>query len=118
MAETLKTLDYIVAFIDILGSKQRIKDDCDGSLNVVHNVYEESLALFGDLFKERVKFHVSIFSDNIVIATKVENEKLTNPVRAIYAPFTVEEINENEEIVRLRSERTLKRTLNSGLGPQ
>ncbi len=25
---------------------------------------------------------------------KVENEKLTNPVRAIYAPFTVEEINE------------------------
>ena len=76
MAETLKTSDYIVAFIDILGSKQRIKDDCDGSLNVVHNVYEKSLALFGDLFKERVKFHVSIFSDNIVIATKVENEKL------------------------------------------
>ncbi len=78
MANVLKTEDYIVAFIDVLGAKHMIKHDMDGSLNIIHEVYEKSLELYKGLFEQRVHFDFTIFSDNIVVARKVNNEKVFN----------------------------------------
>ena len=68
----IKTEDYVVSFIDILGASKRIRDDVDCSLNQVHDVYRESLEehrlyLSEEPFNE-VKPVVRIFSDNIVLA--------------------------------------------------
>ncbi len=46
LEKKLKTENYIVAFIDVLGAKEMIKKDADGSLNTIHSVYEKS---FGDV---------------------------------------------------------------------
>ena len=78
MANVLKTEDYIVAFIDVLGAKHMITHDMDGSLNIIHEVYEKSLELYKGLFEQRVHFDFTIFSDNIVVARKVNNEKVFN----------------------------------------
>lgn len=72
----LKTSDYIVAFIDILGAKALIKKDVDGSLNTVHRVYEKSLEIYEKIFKELIPFDITIFSDNIVIGREIVNKPL------------------------------------------
>lgn len=76
MANLLKTENYIVAFIDVLGAKQLISQDMDGSLNTIHEAYDKSLELYKELFERRVHFDFTIFSDNIVVARKVNNEKV------------------------------------------
>ena len=63
-----KTSESIVAFIDILGASQAIEADSEGTLNIVHRVYDETLSQFQSLFAERaLSPKVRIFSDNIVI---------------------------------------------------
>lgn len=74
MPSKLKTKNCVLAYIDILGAKEMIKKDIDGSLNIVHEVYQASLELYKKLFSERILFNISIFSDNIVIAGGVESE--------------------------------------------
>lgn len=74
MPSKLITESYVVAFIDILGAKSMMKKDINGSLNIVHEVYEKSLDMYHKLFPENVRLEISIFSDNIVIARKVNNE--------------------------------------------
>lgn len=71
MCNELKTEEYVVAFIDILGASEMIKNSLDESLNAIHGFYKLALGMAGvaDSYVER--FEVSIFSDNIVLAVKV-----------------------------------------------
>lgn len=71
MSNELKTEEYVVAFIDILGASELIKNSLDESLNAIHGFYELAIGMAGvaDSYVER--FEVSIFSDNIVLAVKV-----------------------------------------------
>ena len=75
MANALKTDNYIVAFIYVLGAKQMIKKDVNGSLSVIHEVYESSLEFYKKVFSPRIKFDITIFSDNIVVAKKIYDKK-------------------------------------------
>lgn len=75
-----KTSEYVVAFIDILGSSAAIKKDADQSLNVVHCAYEKAIKEYEGLFENisghRIKKPISkIFSDNIVVAIQYSQEK-------------------------------------------
>lgn len=72
----LKSENYIVAFVDILGASKKIKNDPDKSLNVVHDVYEYVLhylkAFCEDVDLIEAKPIFRVFSDNIIIAVPVE----------------------------------------------
>lgn len=70
LEKKLKTENYIVAFIDVLGAKEMIKKDADGSLNTIHSVYEKALKMYKNNFSSRWKIEISIFSDNIVVARR------------------------------------------------
>ena len=79
---TLTTEEYMVAFIDVLGASNKIKNDSAGSLNTVHRVYEKALKLYKEqlLFERHTTFdeddtvetiRIKIFSDNIVLYTRI-----------------------------------------------
>lgn len=70
MEKKLKTENYIVAFIDVLGAKEMIKKDADGSLNTIHSVYEKALEMYKKSISRKLKIEISIFSDNIVVARR------------------------------------------------
>lgn len=64
-----KLQEHIVAFIDVLGSKEAIKKDEEKSLKVMYDSYTEAIKLFDYLFENKqIKPRVKIFSDNIVVA--------------------------------------------------
>ena len=67
-----KLEEHVVAFIDILGSSKKIRENSEESLNIVHKVYENALVSLEQLYEEkaveRLKPIVRIYSDNIVIA--------------------------------------------------
>lgn len=68
MGNEFKTEKYIVAFIDVLGAKEFMKEDSDGILNKVHNVYTESIKLYTKYYgKISDEVNIRIFSDNIVV---------------------------------------------------
>lgn len=77
---TYKTEVYVVAFIDVLGAKNEIKKDCEGSLNIVHNVYNNALNSCKELYDNeeiaKLKPVVRIFSDNIVIAVPTKESNI------------------------------------------
>ena len=74
-----KMEEYVVAFIDVLGSSKRIKNDSENSLNIVHAVYDNVINSRDELYDneniKKLKPIVKIYSDNIVIAvpTKEKN---------------------------------------------
>ena len=78
----MSSLDYrtneaVVAFIDILGSSKAIETDAEGSLNIVHKAYDDSLSLFKNLFGESYfEPSVKIFSDNIVVAVSYGDKRV------------------------------------------
>lgn len=76
MKNKYKTTNSIVAFIDVLGSSEAIKNDADKSLQMMHDAYTEAVMLFQSLFEdnERVAPEVKIFSDNIVVSVSREGE--------------------------------------------
>lgn len=76
MSDTYKTTKSIVAFIDVLGSSEAIMKDADKSLQMMHDAYSESIALYQSLFDEgkRIKPCAKIFSDNIVVSVSREGE--------------------------------------------
>ena len=84
MANALRTGDYIVAFIDVLGAKRMIKEDVDGNLNVIHEVYEKSLELYKKVLAQRMQLDITIFSDNIVVAKRIyDKKKIASFFRAV-----------------------------------
>lgn len=67
--------DYIIAYIDILGVKERLKND-DGTLiksisNAI-NIAKESESI------KKLSFDIKIFSDNFCIAKKIDDGKGVN----------------------------------------
>lgn len=73
---TYQVKDSIIGFIDILGSSEAIKNDAEGSLNVVHSAYENAIEFFNGLFGPKsFTPDVKIFSDNIVVAVAYGEEK-------------------------------------------
>ncbi len=73
MEKKLKTSEYVVAFIDVLGASIMIDTDADGSLNAIHKTFQNAMESFKKAH-EVVDFDISIFSDNIVIAKQVTED--------------------------------------------
>ena len=73
-----ETEQYIVAYIDILGVTNRIKDKDKNELqmNILHNLYEFSIKITKEVqIEENKDIQFKIFSDNIIIAKKVSEDK-------------------------------------------
>ena len=70
--------EYVVAFIDVLGTSERIKTDSESSLNIVHAVYDKALDTSEELYSNAnirdLKPLVKIYSDNIVVAVPIRDE--------------------------------------------
>lgn len=70
---------YIVAYIDLLGVTSRIKADSEyqrQEMNKLHNLYTFSINLTREIQTEGNKeIQFKIFSDNIIMAKKLSNEK-------------------------------------------
>lgn len=63
-----KTTESIVAFIDILGSSHAIEKDSEGTLNIIHKVYDDSISQFQRVFaNHNIRPQIRIYSDNITI---------------------------------------------------
>lgn len=75
MAKEYKTSEHIVAFIDVLGASEIIKQNSNESLNTVHFVYEDSLRKAEMIYSAEevagIKPIVKIWSDNIVVAVPI-----------------------------------------------
>jgi len=76
----VQTDTYIIAYLDLLGSKERIENDPNGEhLNAINSLYDNALKFINSLCDganiQGIK--VKIFSDNIVIAKKISAE---NPI--------------------------------------
>lgn len=103
------TEDYMVAFIDILGSSKRIKEDSIGSLNTVHRVYERALKLYkSQLLDERQSHNnldnieyikTKIFSDNIVIYTRTGDDIKACFLHLVYLAAFMQAIFLNEGLL-------------------
>ena len=75
MNKEYKPSEHIVAFIDILGASEKIKQNSNESLNIVHFVYEDSLRKAEMIYSSEevagIKPIVKIWSDNIVVAVPI-----------------------------------------------
>ncbi len=77
-----KTEEYIVSFIDVLGAKEKIINECNSSLNLIHEVYEKAMQLYKtsnrklseNLYDDSEQINIRIFSDNIVLYTRTNND--------------------------------------------
>lgn len=82
--QKLKTSKHYVAYLDILGTKNIIKKDKnDNYLNKLNSIYQNVLlqaksALSGYNDKE---FFIKIFSDNILIAINLDENKNSSKIR-------------------------------------
>lgn len=69
---------FIVAYIDILGVTNRIKNKDKNKLqmNILHNLYKFSIEITKAIqIKENKDIRFKIFSDNIIIAKKISENK-------------------------------------------
>lgn len=72
MEQKYRTKPAVVAFIDVLGSSEAIKNNVNESLNAIHTAYDETIIEFR-------KFHsrfmnepkIDIFSDNIILSNEI-----------------------------------------------
>lgn len=65
----MKNVKSVVAFIDLLGAKEIISKDPDGSLETIHNCYEYAKNQIKDIYPSELNIpHINIFSDNIVLS--------------------------------------------------
>lgn len=79
MDKKIYTSDYYVAFLDVLGAQYFMSKDDNQFLYDLNNIYTEAI---NNLLKEvknnlKQKIHVKIFSDNILLAIKI-NKKDSN----------------------------------------
>lgn len=100
-----KTKEYVIAFIDILGAKQKIKQDVDESLNIVHNAYTEAIDFLDALYSGKIDVfrpQVKIFSDNIVVAVPTDIKDRTAALMSvmIYAGLIQHQFLHNKYLVR------------------
>lgn len=85
--------EHIVAFIDILGASEKIKQNATESLNTVHFVYEESLRKAEIIYSAEevkgIKPIVRIWSDNIVVAVPIIDNNYLGALFSIIVLSTV-----------------------------
>lgn len=107
---TLTTEEYMVAFIDVLGASNKIKNDSAGSLNTVHRVYEKALKLYKEqlLFERHTTFdeddtvetiRIKIFSDNIVLYTRINDDLRGCFIHLVYLAGYMQAIFLNEGLL-------------------
>jgi len=72
-SEKLKTERYLVAYLDMLGSSEKIKRDGDNTaLNQIDLIYRDVLELPSqEALQYFQSFKIKIFSDNIIVAVKL-----------------------------------------------
>lgn len=77
MSNKLVCTEHIVAFIDVLGTKEKILISETDSLNIVHNSYNEAIKYMEMIFNkdwfDNRRPKVKIFSDNIILYCPVLN---------------------------------------------
>ena len=72
--------EYLVAFIDVLGAKQKISENSEEALNVIHDAYDEAIGLFRNIREKNPKItymqgmKYKIFSDNIILALPMRKD--------------------------------------------
>ncbi len=78
----VQTDTYIIAYLDMLGSKERIENDPNGEhLNAINSLYSVTLEFINSWCKgtNLPGVKVKIFSDNIVIAKKISKDSASIP---------------------------------------
>lgn len=69
--------EYIVAYIDLLGVKEKIKNGDIKSKDMIHHLYSWTIDVTPQIaIPENAEIKFKIFSDNILIAKKLSNEKI------------------------------------------
>lgn len=76
------TQDYLICYIDLLGSKSNISENDDEIFEKIYSAY--SVALTMNETKAFYRFEFKVFSDNILIAQKVPDKTDFNSVFSIY----------------------------------
>lgn len=75
MTENLKTMNCVVAFIDLLGTSQAIKNDInDCNLYSMNYILQTALDMCSDKHLTRAEVKVKSFSDNIVFSMDLSND--------------------------------------------
>ena len=69
MEQKYKTKSAVVAFIDVLGPSEAIRNNVNESLNAVHIAYDETIMQFKKYHSEHMNEpKEDIFSDNIILS--------------------------------------------------
>ncbi len=72
MEPKYRTILAAVAFIDVLGSSEAIKNNANESLNAIHIAYDETIIEFKKFHSEYMNEpKVDIFSDNIILSNEI-----------------------------------------------
>lgn len=85
------TTEYLIAYLDLLGVKNNIKEDLfDDYLNLLDKIYEESIHYIKTIVKntELRDIKIKIFSDNIIFAYPLENNQAKN-INNLIVPFII-----------------------------
>ena len=76
MEQKYKTKSAVVAFIDVIGSSEAIRNNVNESLNAVHIAYDETIMQFKKYHSEHMNEpKVDIFSDNIILSSEIVENK-------------------------------------------
>lgn len=72
MEQKYRTKPAVVAFIDVLGSSEAIKNNANESLNAIHIAYDETIIQFKKYHSKHMNEpKVDIFSDNIILSNEI-----------------------------------------------
>jgi hypothetical protein len=75
MNENLETKKCVVAFIDLLGTSEAIKnDENDTNLNTMNYILQSAIDMSADNHLTKATVQVKAFSDNIVFAMEIPND--------------------------------------------
>ena len=88
----INTNKYYLLYIDILGMKSLIDSkESELYLNYINNVYRDAIKGITGIYEEinKIKIDVRIFSDNLVVAIKEDDDKLSS-LEAIKRTLIVE----------------------------
>lgn len=91
MSENLKTKKCVVAFIDLLGTSEAIKnDENDTNLYTMNYILQTAIDMCADDHLTKEKVQVKAFSDNIVFAMELsENHDHTENMARVHNIFEI-----------------------------
>lgn len=75
MKEMLETKNYVVAFVDLLGTSEAIKNDVnDSNLYTMNYILQAAFDMCSDTHLTQAKVKVKSFSDNIVFGMELPDD--------------------------------------------